>query len=136
MLRSTSEPNSMMDNVSVGSVDEAVSKGFLITRLQDLLAWGRKHSLWPANFGLSCCYVEMATSLTSRFDLARVWIGSHPSNPQTGGYDSGCRHAVRQDGACSETDLPADDGSQMGYLHGIVRPIPVECMTFTAWCRA
>jgi NADH-quinone oxidoreductase subunit B len=61
----------MMDNISVGSVDEAVSKGFLITRLQDLLAWGRKHSLWPANFGLSCCYVEMATSLTSRFDLAR-----------------------------------------------------------------
>src|SRR5512144_2758824 len=53
------------------SVEDAVRKSLLLTRLQDMLAWGRKNSIWPFNFGLSCCYVEMATSLTSRFDLAR-----------------------------------------------------------------
>jgi NADH-quinone oxidoreductase subunit B len=54
------------------SLDEAVRQSLLLTRLQDMLAWGRKNSVWPFNFGLSCCYVEMATtSLTSKYDIAR-----------------------------------------------------------------
>jgi NADH-quinone oxidoreductase subunit B len=54
-----------------GSFADALSDSLAFTRLQDLVAWGRKNSIWPFNFGLSCCYVEMATSLTSRHDIAR-----------------------------------------------------------------
>src|SRR5215468_4944909 len=51
--------------------DDAVRRNVIFSRLQDLTAWARKSSIWPFNFGLSCCYVEMATSLTSKYDLAR-----------------------------------------------------------------
>lgn len=54
-----------------GSPDDAVRRSLLLTRLQDLVAWGRKNSIWPFNFGLSCCFVEMATSITPRYDIAR-----------------------------------------------------------------
>jgi len=66
-----SETNSTIKQYNTSTFDDAVKKSILLSRMEDLIAWGRKNSMWPFNFGLSCCYVEMATSLTSKYDIAR-----------------------------------------------------------------
>jgi NADH-quinone oxidoreductase subunit B len=35
------------------SLDEAIQKSVVFSRLEDLISWGRKNSIWPFNFGLS-----------------------------------------------------------------------------------
>ncbi len=54
---------------------QQAGRGILMGKVQEVLHsavnWGRKHSLWPYNFGISCCYVEMTTAFTSPHDVAR-----------------------------------------------------------------
>jgi NADH-quinone oxidoreductase subunit B len=53
------------------TLEQTARRSVALSRLEDLVQWGRKNSVWPFNFGLSCCYVEMATSITSKFDVSR-----------------------------------------------------------------
>jgi len=68
-LQSVDEASSPQPGGS--SFDEFIRRNVVMAKLEDMVSWGRKNSIWPFNFGLSCCYVEMATAFTSRHDLAR-----------------------------------------------------------------
>ena len=45
--------------------------GILLTSLEELYNWGRSNSIWPLQFGLACCAIEMIAAATARFDIAR-----------------------------------------------------------------
>ena len=55
--------------------DELAKHGVFVTSFQGVLEWGynwgRKNSLWPLQFGLACCAIEMIAAAASRFDMAR-----------------------------------------------------------------
>jgi len=57
--------------VDEGLKSELAKSGVFLTSVTDLYNWGRKSSIWPLQFGLACCAIEMIASAASRFDLAR-----------------------------------------------------------------
>ena len=60
------------DPYSLGKSDEDLLKDSLFTtRIDELVSWSRKNSLWPMPMGLACCAIELMAMVGPRFDVAR-----------------------------------------------------------------
>jgi NADH-quinone oxidoreductase subunit B len=46
-------------------------EGLIFTKLDKVVNWARKSSIWPMSFGSACCAIEMMSASASRFDIAR-----------------------------------------------------------------
>ena len=65
-----SEPDWHME-IDEGLRNELQRQGIWVTSVQELYNWGRKNSIWPLQFGLACCAIEMIATAASRYDIAR-----------------------------------------------------------------
>ena len=50
---------------------EMEKAGVIISSVDWLYNWARSGSVWPLQFGLACCAIEMICSAGSRYDIAR-----------------------------------------------------------------
>ncbi len=50
---------------------DSVPDVLLMTKMDAVVNWTRKNSIWPMTFGLACCAIEMMSMGASRFDIAR-----------------------------------------------------------------
>ncbi|MDZ4744135.1 MAG: NADH-quinone oxidoreductase subunit B [Verrucomicrobiota bacterium] len=57
--------------IDEGLKSELAKAGVFTTTLESIYNWGRRSSIWPLQFGLACCAIEMIAAAASRFDLSR-----------------------------------------------------------------
>src|SRR5213083_1356061 len=51
-------------------------------KLDAVINWARKSSIWPATFGLACCAIEMMNSVSARNDLSRFGAETFRASPR------------------------------------------------------
>jgi NADH-quinone oxidoreductase subunit B len=54
-----------------GLKSELARQGIVVSSFNEIYNWGRRNSVWPMQFGLACCAIEMIATTMARFDLAR-----------------------------------------------------------------
>ena len=54
----------------------------LTTKVDKIFNWARKSSLWPMQFGLACCAIEMMSSTASRYDMSRFGAEVFRASPR------------------------------------------------------
>ena len=67
------------EGISDADRTELRRHGILLTTIEDLVNFGRSKSVWPLQFGLACCAIEMIAASMARFDIAR--FGSEVFRP-------------------------------------------------------
>jgi NADH-quinone oxidoreductase subunit B len=55
----------------MGLIENRFAPGIITTTYDKVFNWARRSSLWPMQFGLACCAIEMMAVLDPRYDMAR-----------------------------------------------------------------
>jgi NADH-quinone oxidoreductase subunit B len=61
---------------------ESLNHNFLTGTLEDLVKWARRRSVWPNQFGLACCAIEMMATGVANFDLSRFGMEVFRGSPR------------------------------------------------------
>ena len=68
--------------MGVEDLGEALGDNIITTTIGKVIGWGRGNSVWPAQFGLACCAIEMMHIAGSRNDVARFGSEAFRASPR------------------------------------------------------
>jgi len=68
--------------LGIEALAESMGQNFLTTTLGKVVGWGRGNSVWPAQFGLACCAIEMISTATACVDIARFGSEAMRASPR------------------------------------------------------
>ncbi|KAL0532268.1 hypothetical protein IC582_031659 [Cucumis melo] len=63
-----------MNSIEFPLLDRTTQTSVISTTSNDLSNWSRLSSLWPLLYGTSCCFIEFASLIGSRFDFDRYGL--------------------------------------------------------------
>ena len=69
-------------NLPIHEHEKDGEPSFITTKLDWLVNWSRRNSLWPMPFGTACCAIEMMASAASKYDLARFGMERMSFSPR------------------------------------------------------
>nr|YP_010121272.1 NADH dehydrogenase subunit K [Sisyrinchium angustifolium]QRC77887.1 NADH dehydrogenase subunit K [Sisyrinchium angustifolium]WDW31742.1 NADH dehydrogenase subunit K [Sisyrinchium angustifolium] len=64
----------VINSIDFPLFDQTTSNSVISTTSNDLSNWSRLSSLWPLLYGTSCCFIEFASLIGSRFDFDRYGL--------------------------------------------------------------
>jgi NADH-quinone oxidoreductase subunit B len=68
--------------MGVEDLADALGDNIITTTLGKVIGWGRGNSVWPAQFGLACCAIEMMHFAGARNDIARFGSEAFRASPR------------------------------------------------------
>lgn len=66
----------------MGLLDERFDRGLVLTTIDKIFNWARYSSIWPLQFGLACCAIEMMSTAAPQSDLERFGAGAFRASPR------------------------------------------------------
>nr|YP_010932043.1 NADH-plastoquinone oxidoreductase subunit K [Pleurozia gigantea]WKR35065.1 NADH-plastoquinone oxidoreductase subunit K [Pleurozia gigantea]WKR35151.1 NADH-plastoquinone oxidoreductase subunit K [Pleurozia subinflata] len=64
----------IMSDMEFSSFNKTITNSIILTTFNDFSNWARLSSLWPLLYGTSCCFIEFASLIGSRFDFDRYGL--------------------------------------------------------------
>ena len=78
LLWPTKGPSVFEQELGVDELEEKLG----LTTLERAVRWAQSKSMWPDQFGLSCCAMEMIAIVGSRYDIARFGMEAFRASPR------------------------------------------------------